>query len=197
MKIQIVKKLENATIEVKDELLYIAILDKGWRGKKTLKFKFEKRNSKLNFFTFILGKDNQSFQFETISDHKAEQTFAHYYVRGALLDKSKIDFKGDIKIHKKAQHTDTYLANHTLMLSDEAKTKTIPSLEIEADQVKAGHAATIGKVDEDIMFYLKNRGIDKKIGQDILIKGFLSTDIKLIPDEKTRKLITQKLSKIC
>lgn len=197
MKIKIVEKLENSKIEVTDELLYIAILDKGWKGKKTIKFTFKKRNSRLNFFTFILGKNNQSFQFETISDHKAEDTYAHYSVRGALLDKSKIDYKGGIKVGKKAQHADTYLANHTLMLSDQAKVKTTPSLEIEADQVKAGHAATIGKVNEDMMFYLENRGIDKTTGQDILIKGFLSTDIKLIPDEKTRDLITQKLSKIC
>ncbi|MFH1533622.1 MAG: SufD family Fe-S cluster assembly protein [Nitrospirota bacterium] len=197
MKTIIVKKLETTTIEVIDELLYIVILDKGWKGKKTIKFEFKKRNSRLNFFTFILGKDNQSFQFETISDHKAENTYAHYHIRGALLDKSKIDYKGDIKVHKKAQHADTYLANHTMMLSDQAKTKTIPCLEIEADQVKAGHAATIGKVNDDMMFYLESRGLDKATGQDILIKGFLSTDIKLIPDEKIRDLITKELSKIC
>lgn len=197
MKVQIVEKLENSKIEVDDELLYIAILDKGWKGKKIINFEFKNRNSRLNFFTFILGKNNQSFQFETISDHKAEDTYAHYSIRGALLDKSKIDFKGNIKVNKKAQNADTYLANHTLMLSDLAKTKTIPCLEIEADQVKAGHAATIGKVNDDMMFYLKSRGIDKKTGQDILIKGFLSTDVKLIPDKETRDLITQKLSKLC
>lgn len=197
MKTIITKKLENATIEVENELLYIAILEKGWKGKKTVKFEFKKRNSRLNFFTFIIGKGDQSFPFETISNHKAKNTYAHYHIRGALLDKAKIDYKGDIKIGKKAQHADTYLANHTLMLSDRTKTKTIPCLEIEADRVKAGHAATIGRVDTNMMFYLKSRGIDKKAGKNILIKGFLSADIKLIPDKKTRDLITQKLSKIC
>ncbi len=199
MKTIITDKLQNEKIKLaaNEELTYIAILDKGWKSKKTITFELSGKNSKLNFFTFILGKDDQSFQFETISQHKAENTHAHYHVRGALLDKSKIDYKGDIKIERKAQHADAYLANHTLMLSENAQTKTIPSLEIEADQVKAGHAATIGRVNDELMFYLKNRGISRTEGQKILLKGFLMSDIKYISDEKTRNLITQKLSKIC
>ena len=61
MKVKIVKKLETAIIKVKDELLYIAILAEGWKDKKTVTFKFDKRDSKLHFFAFILGNTGRLF----------------------------------------------------------------------------------------------------------------------------------------
>ena len=81
------------------------------------------------------------------------------------------------------------------MLSKDAKAKTIPSLEIKANDVKAGHSATIGKVDKDLLFYLQSRGINKKLGEKLLIRGFLEADLQKIHDEKTRLKVAQELEK--
>ena len=82
------------------------------------------------------------------------------------------------------------------MLSDKTKTHTVPCLEIEADEVKAGHAATIGRVDDELLFYLNSRGINKKEGQALLIKGFLKSDISKIPDKEAQNYITNKIIEI-
>ena len=194
----ITDKIPNQTINLKkgETLSYIAIINKGWEKKKTLTFNFEEKNATLNFLTIIVGKKEEKFPFETISIHETPSTKAHYTTRAVLFDKSEIDYKGFLKIKKKGQNTDAYLEHHTLMLSDKTKTHTVPCLEIEADEVKAGHAATIGRVDNDLLFYLNSRGINKKEGQAMLIKGFLESDISKIPDKEAQSYITNKIKDI-
>ena len=113
-----------------------------------------------------------------------------------MFDQSEVDYKGNITIKPKANLTNAYLAHHTLMLSKNAKTHTIPSLEIQADDVKAGHAATIGNVDEDLIFYLESRGLDKKSAQNLLIKSFMENDIKKIPDKKIQTILKKEIKKL-
>lgn len=187
--------IKTGTIKIasNSEITFIALISQGWSELQKLQFNFEEENSTLNFVAFIIGKDKNKFPFETISHHTATHTNAYYRVRGAMFDKSEVNYTGRLNIKPTAQLTDSYLAHHTLMLSKDAKVHTIPSLEIEADDVKAGHAATIGKMDEDIIFYLESRGIDKKTGQDLLIKGFMESDLKQIPDETLRSLVAQEI----
>ncbi|MBT4916883.1 hypothetical protein HN709_02960 [Candidatus Peregrinibacteria bacterium] len=194
-KLIITDKIPDKTIRVKkgETLGYVAIINKGWEEKKTLTFHFEEKNATVHFLAIIIGKKEEKFPFETVSLHETPNTNAYYTIRSALFDKSEIDYKGSLNIRKEAQLTNSYLAHHTLMLSDKAKTHTVPCLEIEADDVKAGHAATIGQVDEDLVFYLKSRGIDKKEGQAMLIKGFLEAEIDKIPDKKAQNYIMNKI----
>lgn len=187
--------LKTATIAIPADtnFTYVAFLKTGWRLPQKIQFDFEEENSTLNFFAFIIGAGKETFPFETISNHTVPHTNAYYHIRGAMFDRSEVNYRGCLNIKKPAQITDCYLAHHTLMLSPDAKTRTIPSLEIEADDVKAGHAATIGKVDEDLMFYLAARGINKEQGQSLLIKGFMEADLKKIPDTNLQTLIAQTI----
>ena len=174
-------------------LTFIALLQKGWEETQVLNFHCDGQNSKINFIAFILAKDSETFPFETISNHTVPNTNGYYTVRGAMFDKSQVNYRGQLNIRPKAQITDSYLAHHTLMLSEDAKVNTIPSLEIEADDVKAGHAATIGKVDEDMLFYLTSRGISKKEAEQLLIQGFIEVDLKKIPDEEIQKILATEI----
>ncbi|MBI2634480.1 SufD family Fe-S cluster assembly protein [Candidatus Peregrinibacteria bacterium] len=187
--------LTTSTINIPADtnLTYVAFLKKGWRETQKLQFNFTGENSTLNFIALILGLGEETFPFETISNHEIPHTNAYYNIRGVMFDKSQVYYRGSLNIKKSAQLTDCYLAHHTLMLSKNAKTHTIPSLEIEADDVKAGHAATIGKVDEDILFYLASRGINKKQGQSMLIKGFLETDLKKISDPNIQLILAKNI----
>lgn len=180
-------------IPANTRLTFVALLQKGWEENQILNFHCDGQNSEINFIAFILAKDNEKFPFETISNHTVPHTNGYYTVRGAMFDKSEVNYRGQLNIRPKAQITDSYLAHHSLMLSKDAKVNTIPSLEIEADDVKAGHAATIGKVDEDMLFYLASRGIDKKQGQHILIQGFMENDLKKIPNEEIQQLLAKEI----
>lgn len=191
----IVNSLETSviTLEADASLNLIAILSEGWEENKVITFNMEGKQSSLNFLALILAKDQNAFPFETISKHNTTNTHAACYVRSAMFDSSSINYKGILVIPKESQITDSYLAHHTLMLSEKSKAVTIPSLEIEADDVQAGHAATIGRVDDELLFYLTSRGIDKTQATDMLIRGFIEADIDKIDSEEARKVVLEEV----
>jgi Fe-S cluster assembly protein SufD len=75
-------------------------------------------------------------------------------------------------VHPGARRTDSQQANHNLLLSADAVVDTKPELEIHNDDVKCSHGATVGRLDEDKVFYLRSRGIDAKSARDLLIRAF-------------------------
>lgn len=196
-KLIITDKVSPKTIQVKrDQTLgYVLFLDKGWNEKRNLTFEFKEENATLHFLAIMIGKNKEKFPLETISVHKNRNTRAYYTIKSALFDESEVDYVGNLKIEKNSHSTDCYLAHHTLMLSKNAKTNSIPCLEIETDDVKAGHAATIGNIDEELTFYLESRGLDKKSAKILLIKNFLESELKHIPDEKSQKSLIEKIEK--
>lgn len=191
----ITDRLSSTNIHIKEntEITLVAFLEKGHEENKILNFHLEGKNSTLNFLTFIIAKNQDHFPFETISHHTTTNTNAYYYIRAAQFDKSEVNYTGMLKIHPGAQETDSYLAHNTLMLSKQAKTNTTPSLEIEADDVAAGHAATMGRVDEELLFYLQSRGISKQEAKHMLIKGFMQAELSKIPNEEVKALLSEKI----
>lgn len=171
----------------------VALLNKGWQEKRKIEFHYEDPNAELNFLAIILGSDENQFPIETVSNHHVPYTNGFYYLRSAMFDRSKIDFRGNIIIDKGAHQTDSYLAHHSLMLSKHAHTDTEPCLEIEADDVLAGHAATVGSVDETLLFYLQSRGLNRRQAQDLLIKGFLEADLEKIPNEELKEILAEAI----
>lgn len=109
------------------------------------------------------------------------------------MDEAKSVYRGLIKIEKKAQKTNSYLANHILKLSGKTLANSIPSLKIDANDVKAGHAATIGQIDEEQIFYLMARGLPKEEAEKLIVEGFFEPVIEKINleglKEKIRGLI--------
>jgi Fe-S cluster assembly protein SufD len=188
-------QIQNSTITVGPEAntTIVVVLKKGWEELRQINFIFEAENSSLNFIALVLGTESEEFPLEAVATHKVPHTKGSFFIRAAMFDRSKVDFRGNIIIEKAAQETDSYLAHHSLMLSDKAQTKTEPCLEIEADNVAAGHAATVGRVDDDMLFYLNSRGINKKQAQEMLIRGFLEHDLAKIPNEELRQALAEDL----
>lgn len=180
-------------IHENSNIIFVSLLKNGLQQKEKIQFNFTGQNSTLTFIALIIGNQQTQFEFETISKHTAPHTNAYYYLRSVLFDHSKVNYKGTLVIDKLAQMTDSYLAHHTLMLSPNAKVDTEPCLEIEADDVKAGHAATIGRVDDDLLFYLESRGINRREAQQILIQGFMEAELQRIPDEELRQILAREI----
>lgn len=189
------EEIQNSKIILEEnaKITFICFLTKGWKEKKHLTFHLKGKHAQVNFFAIIIGKDKNNFPLETISLHTSPQTNAFYHVRTALFDSSRIDYIGNIQIKENAQQVNSYLAHHTLMLSPNASVHTIPCLEIEADDVKAGHAATIGQIEEDQLFYLLSRGINRKTAENLLIKSFFKKEIGKISDKAIRCYICEKI----
>jgi Fe-S cluster assembly protein SufD len=117
--------------------------------------------------------------------------------KGALADRSRAVFRGIIRVHPGAQRTDAYQTNRNLLLSKEARADSLPNLEIQADDVKCSHAATVGQLEEDALFYLMARGLPREQAERLVVLGFLGEVLGRLPMggvvEKAMKVITQKL----
>ena len=92
--------------------------------------------------------------------------------KGVLAGNAEGVFNGTIIVRKDAQKTDAVQHSRNLLLSDHAQINTKPQLEIQADDVRCSHGATIGQIDEEALFYLKSRGVDEQKAQQILIRAF-------------------------
>ncbi len=141
---------------------------------------------------------DQRYSLKTLSHHNALNTNAETLVKGVLTDSSRVEFDGMIRIEPGAQHTASFLSDHTLLLSDECRAESIPGLEIEANEVSASHGATTGKIDEEQLFYLMVRGISKAEAERIIVQGFFEPVLQRIPLENLRahlrRSIIQRMS---
>ncbi len=133
----------------------------------------------LNGITF--GKDKQQIEHKTIVEHLKPNGTSDEYYKAILNDKSKSSFIGKVIVSPGAIHTSAAQSNKTLLLSRSAEINTQPELEIFSDDVKCTHGATVGQLDEEALFYLQARGIDKTEAQRLLIDAFLSDVLARMP----------------
>jgi Fe-S cluster assembly protein SufD len=151
----------------------------------------EGSNAELKAIYFASG--NQFFDFHTLQDHRVGNTRSDLLFKGALQDVSRTVYAGLIRIEKHAAHSDAYQANRNLVLSDKAKATSIPMLEIDNNDVRCTHGATVGPVDPEHLFYLRSRGIPVTTAKRMLIQGFFGDVLERIPFEHARKLVEAEL----
>jgi len=190
----IINTLDNTDIYLSknSELNIVGIFKKGANNTKNFNFYLE-NNSKLNILIIILGTKNNKFTFTTTSHHIGKNTTSICTIKSVMFDESTVDYKGNIKIPKTGENSNSHLIHKSLLFSNKASINTLPSLEIENDKVKAGHSASIGKLDEDMMFYLQNRGLDTSSAKNLLLKGFLEEDIENFETKDFLHLIKKQL----
>jgi Fe-S cluster assembly protein SufD len=95
-------------------------------------------------------------------------------------------FRGLIRVHPKAQRTDAYQTNRNLVLSSKARADSLPNLEIQADDVRCSHAATVGQLDQEEVFYLLSRGVPRTEAIRLVVFGFFSEVLDQLPLEGVR-----------
>ncbi len=129
---------------------------------------------------YRLNRDNQYVDYHIDIQHQAPHTQSEMAYKGILDKKSRAVFNGRLYVEKNAQKTTAYQSNHNLLLSTQAEMNSKPELEIHADDVKCKHGATIGQLDQDALFYLCSRGIDRQDAIDILLQGFAKDILQCI-----------------
>jgi len=146
------------------------------------------------------GDGDQHFDHNTSQDHVAPHTSSDLLYKGALDDASRAAFRGIIRVNKGAQQTDAYQTNRNLLLSDRARADSLPNLEIEADDVKCSHGATVGQLDQESLFYLMSRGLEREQAERLVVMGFLGEVLSRLPlggvAEKVTRVIGEKLGHI-
>jgi Fe-S cluster assembly protein SufD len=143
------------------------------------------------------GDEDQHFDFNTSQDHVAPNAGSDLLYKGALDGHSRAAFRGIIRVHKGAQRTDAYQKIRNILLSPHARADSLPNLEIEADDVKCSHGATVGQLDAEAKFYLMSRGMNRTQAERLVVLGFLGEVLSRLPlggvSEKVTRVIQEKL----
>jgi len=127
-------------------------------------------DAQVNGVMFTEGR--QHLVYNTLQHHEAPACRSDLLYKGALQDRSRLVWRGMIKVDKAAQKTDGYQRNDNLMLSNESRADSIPGLEIEADDVRCTHGATSGRVDGEQIFYAQARGLSADEAARLVVAGF-------------------------
>jgi Fe-S cluster assembly protein SufD len=135
----------------------------------------------------------QHLDHDTQQNHMAPHTTSDLLFKGALEGHSRSVWQGMIYVAPGAQKTDGYQHNPNLVLSKDARGDSIPGLEILADDVRCTHGSTVGKIDEEELFYLKSRGIPQKSAERLIVEGFFDPVMQRIPFERVRERLQQAI----
>lgn len=138
----------------------------------------------------------QQSDIVTLLTHKAQRTEGNILYKGVCDDHARSCFRGRIVVEKAANQTQSFLADHTMLLSDKARSDSVPTLEIEANDVICKHAATVGEVSAEELFYLRSRGIPESQARKMIVLGFYEEVLKGIPaaalQERVRRALQAK-----
>ncbi len=149
--------------------------------------------AEVNGVTF--ATERQFLSYYTQQCHNAADTRSDLLYKDVLRDKSRVVWRGMIKVEKEAQQTDGYQRNDSLLLTSTARCDAIPGLEIEADDVRCTHGATAGRVDVDQVFYAMCRGLSEHEAMHMIVQGFLQTVTDRIPVELVRETLDAAVEK--
>ena len=179
----VVKNGENKT--------YVIFPEKGKNHEGSVSIAIEGKNAKVQILGLVLASENQKINLYTLQKHQGEQSVSDLLVKTVLFGNSRFYFDGLIKIEKKAQKSNAYQKNQNILMSDKAWADSRPKLEILANDVRCTHGATIGKIDQTMLYYLESRGLSKEKSESLILEGFFREVINRIPD----KQIAEKISK--
>ena len=143
-------------------------------GKYEVDLQLKKEGGRLEWLGIIDARKVGEYDLNLVISHLVSDTFGRVVVRGVVENGARVRVKGLVRIQKQAQNTDSFLSMKILLLDKRSSAIAEPELEIEANKVKASHSASVGKIDDDMMLYLKSRGIDDKGAKNIIINGFLN-----------------------
>lgn len=144
----------------------------------------------------FFGAGHQHYDLSSNLVHKARRTSGDVLVKGVLRDRARSVFQGLIQILPEGQHANAYQAAHTMLLNAGARSDAIPSLEIQANDVRCTHSASTGQIDEDQVFYLMSRGLTENEAKKMMVEGFFEPAVRRIPicgvQESFKRLVDQK-----
>ena len=152
-------------------------------------------NSKCNILSALFLKKDEHQEIKTRINHLAPNCKSNQKVKNVLSSECKGVYQGKIYVKDIAQKTDAYQLSKALLLDDKAEFNSKPELEIYADDVKCSHGSSSGTIDQDSLYYLMTRGLNRSDSTKLLIKGFLNDVIEFIKSPTMKKFIESKLEK--
>jgi Fe-S cluster assembly protein SufD len=135
----------------------------------------------------------QHLDYDTLQEHQAPNTTSDFAFKGALRDEATAVWRGMIRVEPDAQKTNAYQENRNLLLSPKAHADSIPGLEIQANDVRCTHGATVSQVDRDQLFYAMARGLTRPDAERLILRGFFQDVLDRIELEPVREALGEAL----
>lgn len=148
----------------------------------------------LSLNSLILPVGSEVCDTRTYLEHNQGHGESRQLHKTIVNDRAKAVFNGMIKVEPGALKTDGQMTNNNLLLGRLAEVDTKPQLEIYADDVKCSHGATIGRIDEEQLFYLRSRGITQKDAQQMIIYAFAAELTEALSDETLQEAVLQRIA---
>jgi Fe-S cluster assembly protein SufD len=149
--------------------------------------------AEVNGVTFAVQR--QLISYYTQQTHHAPDTRSDLLYKEVLRDRSRVVWRGMIKVDPEAQRIDGFQRSNALLLSPDCRSDSIPGLEIEADDVRCTHAATAGRVDEEEIFYCMTRGLSRYEAMHMIVEGFFHEVYNRIPVPAVRETLSEAVER--
>ena len=150
--------------------------------------------AEVNLNGLYLTSNRQHIDNHTLIEHKQPHTLSNEHFRGIMNGHSRAVFNGKVIVHEQAQKTEAHQSNANLLLSGNAEVDTKPELEIYADDVKCSHGATVGQLDENMLFYLRSRAVDEDTARSLLTYAFADEVIRDIKFPEIRERLEHSIA---
>ena len=180
----------NSQINTIDAKLHQSASYKNWlitkAGKlvrNNLNIALKGENGNTEIYGVYLPKEKEVVDNHTFIDHAVPNCLSNELYRGIIDDASVATFNGKVMVRQHAQKTNAFQANNNILLSDNSTINSKPELEIYADDVKCSHGSTTGQMDEEAIFYLRSRGVERKKAINLMVQAFAHDVVEGIENE--------------
>lgn len=175
---------------LKDSFLNSFYLNLGANfSRMTINYQLNQENAEAHLDGLMVARENQKADFHTQIDHFCGHTESHNRVFSAVDDSARSIFNGKVIVHPDAQKIKAHQKSKNILLSKNASAYPKPELEIYADDVECSHGATVGQLDDAMLFYLASRGISADAARQMLVKAFLVEALDLVEDENQSEIL--------
>lgn len=179
--------MQKSIIVKKDQQLVLPLLWIGDESEMHYTIRLSGIGASVSVIGLLLGSEQQTLEMKLNVIHEAPQTKSNVSIKSALTDRARVNIDGMVTVKPGAKGTDAWLGGHLLLLSPKAHGRATPSLEILENDLKAGHAATVGRINDLEMFYLMSRGLSKTDARRLIVEGFLQETIDQFPSRLKKK----------
>lgn len=164
-----------------------------WNRDGEITFELRGTGAEAHVFAFFTGKNDDQKILTINQKHLSPRTTSHVLVKSILDNTATLSYRGTIHIAKDAPLSDASQENRNLLLSEEARVSSEPTLEILNNDVRCHHAATTSPLSQEQLFFAETRGLSRNQAEELLIRGFLQSSIeelgKLLSSQDKEKVL--------
>ncbi len=144
----------------------------------------------------VMARNSAHIDNYTLIKHQVERCKSFELIKNVASESATVSFNGNIFVAAGANVTEAYQQNNNILLTDEANIYSKPNLEIYADDVKCSHGATVGQLNEDAIFYMKQRGVPREMAQELLLNGFVMDIVNRISNAEVVERLKNSIDNV-